>query len=263
MSIRVVIASRMLSSWPTRPSGTAARACRALAMEAAMEAALVAGRGHELHELRERGGALRIRGLRLPDVDEPAADDQPLADGVEQVPGSRDDVVRAPDVGRGGREHPGDRHERIIREEAFEALEAPARRDQVGVERVHRRPVDVQAGLADAVHHRLEVGPQRPRLVERRQVSEGSQGGAQDQEEQDGCGDAAHHHPPPGSCASRRSRPRGHANLAHGAGSAMTMNRGEVGWYEVDVCSVSCSADVGSVYFIASHGTFGRTWSTT
>ena len=60
-----------------------------------------------------------------------------------------------------------------------------------------------------------------------------------------------------------RAVPTGTAALAHGAGCAMTMNRGEVGWYEVDVCSVSCSVAVGRRYFTASHGTFGRTWSTT
>ena len=139
----------------------------------------VAGRGHQLHELRERGGTRRIRGLRLPDVDEPAADDQPLADGVEQVAGSRDDVVRAADVGGRGRERPGERDERVVREEALEAVEAPAGRGQVGVERVHRGPVDPQARLLDPVDHRLEVGPQRARLVERRQVSERGKAGGQ------------------------------------------------------------------------------------
>ena len=178
MSIRVVIASRTLSTWPIRPSGTAARDCPGARDGGGRGDGAVAGRGHQLHELRERGGTRRIGGLRLPDLDEPAADDQPLADGVEQVAGGRDDAVRAPDVGRRGREHPGERDERVVREEALEAVEAPAGGREVGVERIDRRRIDPQAGLADPVHHRLEVGPQRARLVERRQVSEGSQGGA-------------------------------------------------------------------------------------
>ena len=43
----------------------------------------------------------------------------------------------------------------------------------------------------------------------------------------------------------------------------MTMKRGAVGWYEVDVWSVSCSVGVGSRYSMAFHGTFGRTLVTT
>ena len=51
--------------------------------------------------------------------------------------------------------------------------------------------------------------------------------------------------------------------FGHVAGTAMTMKRGAVGPYEVQVWSVSCSVGVGSRYWIAFHGTSGRTRVTT
>ena len=198
MSIRVFIASRTLSTWPTRPSGTAARICRALAMEAAAETALsrVVAISSTSCESAEAPAGSAACASRMSTNRRPMTSPSPTASS--RSPGGRDDVVRAADVGRRGRECPGERDERIVREEALEAVEAPAGRGQVGVERVHRGPVDPQAGLPDPVDHRLEVGPQGARLVERRQVPEGSQGGARDDEEQDDSGDAAQHHPSPG-----------------------------------------------------------------
>ena len=132
----------------------------------------VARRGHQLHQLRERRGASGIGRLRFTDIDELAADRQPLADGVEQVPGRRDDVVRAADVRGGERERPRDPDEGVAREEALEAVESPARRGQVRVQRVHGRPVDPEASALDAYDHRLEVGPKRPRLIQGREIPE-------------------------------------------------------------------------------------------
>ena len=142
-------------------------------------------------------------------------------------------------------------------------IETGVRRCEVGIERVERRPVDVQPGRLDALDHRLEVGSELARLVVRRHVTEHDEAGAQGEQPDDRERDAAEHDPPPAPCPSRRCRRRGCVVAVHGAGYATTMNRGDVGWYEVDVCSVSRSVDVGRRYFVASHGTLGRTSSTT
>ena len=54
----------------------------------------------------------------------------------------------------------------------------------------------------------------------------------------------------------------GVGRLGHGAGSAMVMKRGDVGWYDVDVWRVSCSVGVGSRYSIASQRALGMTFAT-
>ena len=220
----------------------------------------VARRGHQLDEPRKDRAARRVGRLRLPDLDEPAPDREALADGAQEVPGRRDDEVGSDDGWCGRREHATERDERVARKEALETVQAFLGGAEVGVECVDRASVDLHPGLPDPVDHGLEVCPQRARVIDGGQIAEGRQHGTRGEEDERHRGGDEHGSP---AEASRHAPGVGCGLGGHVAGTAMTMKRGAVGWYEVDVWSVSCSVAVGSRYSTAFHRTFGRTLVTT
>ena len=190
------------------------------------------------------GRAARGR-LGLADLHETPADRQAVAGGGDQVAGRRDDVVRAANVRGRGRQRPRERDERVVREQVPQVVEAPGGRREVAVERVHRRPVDPEAGGLDASGHRLELGPQGAGVIERGQVPEDGERPAGGDEEQDDEAGPQEESAVRRRASRRRRRPSlGHGAgrrreaaigdrlgriVAHGAGTAMTTKRGAVG----------------------------------
>ena len=103
---------------------------------------------------------------------------------------------------------------------------------QVLIQRIDRRPVEIEPGRLDPLHHALEVRPQRARLVQGGQVAERGEGRARQQQDeqrpqrnardQDGAPAAA-------AMAAAGWRPNRGGTVGHVAGTAMTTNRGAVG----------------------------------
>ncbi len=256
--MRSIIASRTLTTWLTAPSGMASSARRALATEAAADTARSRDVAISSTSRAEDRAARRVGRLRLPDLDEPAPDREAFADGAQEVPGRRDDEVGSDDGWCGRREHATERDEWVAREEALETVQAFPGGAEVGVECVDRAPVDLHPGLPDPVDHGLEVCPQRARVVDGGQIAEGRQHGTRGEEDERHRGGDEHGSP---AEASRHAPGVGRGLGGHVAGTAMTMKRGAVGWYEVDVWSVSCSVAVGSRYSTAFHGPSAGPWS--
>lgn len=146
------------------------------------QGAVARGR-HQLDQLGQRGGSRGVRRLGLLDLDEATPDRQPLVRRVEQVVGCPDHRIRAAHVGAGRREGSGEPDERVVGQEVGELAQAAPRGSQVAAEAVERGPVDLQAGGLGARHHRHEIGPERARFVQRRQVA----GDGQDRGHDDQC----------------------------------------------------------------------------
>ncbi len=118
--------------------------------------------------------------------------DEALVGGVEQVVGGRHDGVGAVDVRLRLRQRSREADEWVVREQVGQVVETPAGDGQVGLESIDGRPVDLETGGLDTAVHRLEVGPERARLVEGGQVAaEGEAGRRGGQNEQTGDHQAA------------------------------------------------------------------------
>ena len=143
-----------------------------------------------------------------------------------------------------GGKRPRERDQGIAGQQAGQVVQACLRGGEPGVERVERRPVDVEPGVLDLPRHGLEVGAQGTRLVDGGQVAEGRQRSSPGDQEQDDEArpDEDPAAPAPAARAAaaargalRRRGPRVGIGLrepgipGHVAGTAMTTNRGAVG----------------------------------
>ena len=226
---------------PASPSGTSASTVPGLGDGGLRCQRFVSRRGHQFHELGQRGGGGRICGLGLLDLDEPAADRHPRLRRVEEVLGGSHHGVGATHVVGGRRKGPRQRDERVVGQQVVQAIEAGPGGGQILLQAVEVGSVDTKAGVLGPHGHRLEVRPEGARIVQCRQVADGGQEAGRD-------ADGQQRDPRPDQdaaaarCGGRAATPAtltgrlggwrlcGVGLLGHGAGYAMAMKRGEVGW---------------------------------
>ena len=202
--------------------------------------------------------------MLLLDLDEPPGDCQAIAGRGQDVARGGHHRVGIPGIRGGWREGSAHRDQRVMGGEVGEPLEVAAGRRQISVEGVDPGPIDGEPCGLRPRRDGLDLGPQGPGLVEGREVAEdGQRPGAHQEDQNERQPTQEVPSPPPCATTPGALAMAGPGIVAHPLGTAMTMNRGDVGWSEVHVWRVSCSVGVGSRYWIAFHGTLGRTWVTT
>ena len=179
--------------------------------------------------MRERRSIVRRARPAVTKANVEAADLETVANRIEEVRSRCKHLVRTPHVWRQKRERPGERDEGIRSNQPFQSAMSLRRRAELSVEFVKGGPIDLEPGVKGSLHHRFKVRTQDPCFVERGKIPKGDEADAQC--EQDDCGDcpADEDGAPPAGPAAPPAPPGALLLDGHGAGYAMTMNRGAVG----------------------------------